>query len=109
MTASAKAADVYAARRNRVLDAVPDATLCVVPSGRIMPRNGDADFPFRQDSTFHFLTGFNEPDALLLLWRGAEGAVCHDGRGCPSPARGLLRTRQGEVRACLPRGLSTRR
>ena len=73
MTASAKAADVYAARRNRVLDAVPDATLCVVPSGRIMPRNGDADFPFRQDSTFHFLTGFNEPDALLLLWRGAEG------------------------------------
>ena len=30
-------------------------------------RNNDCDFPFRQDSYFWYLTGFNEPNAALLL------------------------------------------
>ena len=32
-------------------------------------RNNDCDFPFRQDSYFWYLTGFNEPNAALLLIR----------------------------------------
>ena len=30
-------------------------------------RNADAEYPFRQDSDFHYLTGFPEPDALCVL------------------------------------------
>jgi len=30
-------------------------------------RNRDVDFPFRQDSDFYYLTGFNEPDALAVF------------------------------------------
>ena len=30
-------------------------------------RNGDTHYRFRQDSNFYYLTGFNEPDALLVI------------------------------------------
>ena len=30
-------------------------------------RNGDSDFAFRQESDFYYLTGFDEPDAILVL------------------------------------------
>ena len=35
-------------------------------------RNSDCDFPFRQDSYFWYLTGFNEPNAALLLIKTEE-------------------------------------
>lgn len=33
-------------------------------------RNDDVHFPFRQNSTFHYLTGFDEPNAVLILVNG---------------------------------------
>jgi Xaa-Pro aminopeptidase len=30
-------------------------------------RNGDADYPYRHDSHFYYLTGFAEPEAVLVL------------------------------------------
>lgn len=39
-------------------------------------RNNDAHYPYRQDSDFHYLTGFPEPDAVLALVPGrAVGEV----------------------------------
>ena len=39
-------------------------------------RNNDAHYPYRQDSDFHYLTGFAEPDAVLALIPGrAHGEV----------------------------------
>lgn len=39
-------------------------------------RNNDAHYPYRQDSDFHYLTGFPEPDAVLALVPGrAAGEV----------------------------------
>ncbi len=38
---------------------------------RVQVRNRDSDFPFRPDSYFHYLTGFIEPEAWLVL--GADG------------------------------------
>ena len=35
-------------------------------------RNNDAHYPYRQDSDFHYLTGFPEPDAVLALVPGRE-------------------------------------
>ena len=46
-------------------------------------RNNDCDFPFRQDSYFWYLTGFNEPNAALLLINGR----CGKDSGISSSAR----------------------
>ena len=35
-------------------------------------RNNDAHYPYRQDSDFHYLCGFPEPDAVLALIPGRE-------------------------------------
>jgi Xaa-Pro aminopeptidase len=39
-------------------------------SGEEAARNGDVDHPFRQDSAFYYLTGFEEPNAVAVLRPG---------------------------------------
>ena len=62
----------YAARRRRLLDRLGKDALAVVPSGGLKVRNRDAEYPFRQDSDFHYLTGFNEPEAVAVFVPGRE-------------------------------------
>lgn len=65
----------YAARRARLLAAIGPNSVAIVPSAREVIRNRDAHYRFRQDSDFLYLTGFNEPDAMLVLAPGrSEGA-----------------------------------
>ena len=40
--------------------------------GSLKVRNRDAEYPFRQDSDFHYLTGFNEPEAVAVFVPGRE-------------------------------------
>ncbi len=50
--------------------------IIIVPSAEERVRNNDAHYPFRQDSDFHYLTGFAEPDAVLALVPGrSQGEV----------------------------------
>ena len=49
-----------------------DNALILISSARQVLRNGDSHFPFRQDSDFLYLTGFNEPDAVLALVPGRD-------------------------------------
>ncbi len=39
----------------------------ILPAAREMLRNPDVSFPFRQESNFYYLTGFEEPEAWLVL------------------------------------------
>ncbi|HMC14983.1 MAG TPA: aminopeptidase P N-terminal domain-containing protein [Albitalea sp.] len=41
--------------------------IAIVPTAPERQRNSDNDFPFRYDSHFHYLTGFGEPEAWLVL------------------------------------------
>ncbi len=41
--------------------------LAIVPTAPTRVRNADGDHPYRFDSSFHYLTGFAEPEAWLLL------------------------------------------
>jgi Xaa-Pro aminopeptidase len=63
------AIDVYRTRRERVLAALRAAGggVAIVPTAPEALRNRDADYPYRHDSYFYYLTGFTEPDALLVL------------------------------------------
>ena len=66
---TAIAVDVYRQRRERVLAALRAAGggVAIVPTAPEVPRNRDTDYPYRFDSYFHYLTGFSEPDAVLVL------------------------------------------
>ena len=63
------AIDVYRKRRERVLAALRAAGggVAIVPTAPEVLRNRDADYPYRHDSYFYYLTGFTEPEALLVL------------------------------------------
>ena len=39
----------------------------IVPSAGLVKHHADCDYPFRQDSDFWYLTGFDEPDAIALF------------------------------------------
>ena len=62
----------FAARRARLIERMQRAGggLAVIPTAPEQVRNRDSHFPFRADSYFHYLTGFDEPEAVLLLIAG---------------------------------------
>ena len=59
----------FKARRARLAQALRDAGggVAIIPTAPERPRNSDNDHPYRHDSSFHYLTGFDEPAAWLLL------------------------------------------
>ena len=64
----------FAARRERLSKLLTRAeagpVAAVFASGHEARRNGDVDYEFRQPSTFYYLTGFEEPDAVTVLRPG---------------------------------------
>ncbi len=61
-------------RRQQLLKTLGDGAIAILPSAEEKIRNGDVHYPFRQDSDFWYLTGFPEPEAVLVLCHG-----CADG------------------------------
>jgi len=59
-------------RRKRLLQQVGAGNIALLASADLQVRNRDVDYPFRQDSDFYYLTGFNEPDALAVFVPGRE-------------------------------------
>ncbi len=57
----------FATRRQRLGEQLADNSVAVIFSAQEQTRNNDCTYPFRQDSNFWYLTGFNEPEAVLLL------------------------------------------
>lgn len=57
----------YAKRRKALFDQMENKSIYILKGANLQYRNSDAEFPFRQNSHFYYLTGFNEPDAVLVL------------------------------------------
>ncbi len=62
----------YANRRARVLAQMhaQGGGVAIIPTAPEVMRNADADYPYRHDSYFYYLTGFTEPEATLVLVAG---------------------------------------
>jgi Xaa-Pro aminopeptidase len=60
----------YARRRRELMALMGEGSIAIVPSARQLIRNRDSSFPFRQDSDFHYLCGFDEPESVLVLAPG---------------------------------------
>ena len=58
---------IYAARRARFAASIGIDGIAIIPTSPERPRNRDSDFLYRFDSYFHYLTGFTEPNATLVL------------------------------------------
>jgi Xaa-Pro aminopeptidase len=58
---------VFAQRRAAVLERLGDDGVMIVPAAVHALRNNDTDYDYRQNSDFYYLTGFTEPDAVLVL------------------------------------------
>jgi len=66
----------YARRRKQLMRMAGGDAIVIVAAAPERVRNNDAHYPYRQDSDFHYLTGFPEPDAVLALVPGrAAGEV----------------------------------
>ena len=57
----------FGERRTRVFTQMQPNSALLLFSEIEKRRNNDCSYPFRQDSYFWYLTGFNEPNAALLL------------------------------------------
>ena len=48
--------------------------IAILPAAPVRHRNGDIEYAYRQDSHFHYLTGFPEPEAVAVLVPGRPHA-----------------------------------
>lgn len=58
---------MFAARRQQLLAALGPNAVAIFVGGRLATRSADTEYPFRQDSDFWYLTGFDHPDAIAVL------------------------------------------
>ena len=63
----------YQTRRSAILAKMQPNSVCVIGSAQLVTRSNDTEYVFRQDSYFWYLTGFDEPDSVLLLLKDAQG------------------------------------
>ena len=64
----------YESRRRNFMNQMGDRSIAIIPSAEEVIRSRDTHFPFRQDSNFLYLTGFNEPNAMAVFIPGrAQG------------------------------------
>jgi Xaa-Pro aminopeptidase len=58
---------VFAARRQKLREAMGPDAIALLLGARRIARSNDTDYPFRQDSDFWYLTGFDHPNAVAVL------------------------------------------
>ncbi|MCK5883230.1 MAG: aminopeptidase P family protein [Bacteriovoracaceae bacterium] len=56
----------FVERRKRLLSTIEEGII-FIPSEELKIRSNDTQYPFRQNSNFLYLTGFTEPNSLLVL------------------------------------------
>lgn len=57
----------FAKRRQQLMEIMGPNSIAVLPNAPVRPRNRDVDYPYRSDSNFHYLSGFDEPESVLVM------------------------------------------
>ncbi len=57
----------FVRRRKRLMQMMGKSSVAILPAAPVRIRNRDAEYSYRQDSDFHYLTGFPEPEAVVVL------------------------------------------
>jgi Xaa-Pro aminopeptidase len=64
---------IYKNRRNNLKDLLPENSVLLIPGADTQYRNADSSFPFRQDSSFYYMSGFCEPASLMAIVNNKDG------------------------------------
>ncbi|WP_434734732.1 Xaa-Pro aminopeptidase [Chiayiivirga sp.] len=62
----------FARRRRQLMRMAGHDAILILPAAAERIRSNDSHYPYRQDSDFWYLTGFREPDAVLVLVPGRK-------------------------------------
>jgi len=62
----------FVQRRRELSALMEENSIAIVPAATARFRNSDVECRFRQDSDFHDLTGFDEPDSVFVLVPGRD-------------------------------------
>jgi Xaa-Pro aminopeptidase len=57
----------FAKRRKTFMQQMSPTSLAILPAAAEKHRSGDVLYPYRQQSDFYYLTGFEEPEAIAVL------------------------------------------
>jgi Xaa-Pro aminopeptidase len=63
----------FATRRKQLMQLVGQDGIAILPAAPVRLRSRDVEYRFRQDSDFYYLTGFAEPDSVVVLAPGRDG------------------------------------
>ena len=64
----------FSKRRKDLMSQMESNSIAILASAVPSIRNNDAEYQYRQNSDFYYLTGFSEPRALLALIPGRRQA-----------------------------------
>jgi Xaa-Pro aminopeptidase len=62
----------FARRRKELMAMMEPNSIAILPAAPERIRSHDTEYPYRQDSNFHYLSGFTEPASVLVLIPGRE-------------------------------------
>jgi Xaa-Pro aminopeptidase len=62
-------ADFFAKRRQALRDSMPPNSVAIIFSNPIRNRSNDVDYEYHQNPDFYYLTGFTEPNAVLIIFK----------------------------------------
>ena len=62
----------YARRRKALMAQMEPNSIAILPAAAVAIRNRDVEHVYRQDSDFQYLSGFPEPEAVIVLIPGRE-------------------------------------
>lgn len=57
----------FQTRRDRLAEQIGPNSIVIIETSPVAMRNRDADYKYRADSSFYYLTGFAEPEAVAVI------------------------------------------
>jgi Xaa-Pro aminopeptidase len=66
--------DFHKGRREKLREKLPPNAVAVFFANPVRNRANDVDYVYHQDPNFYYLTGYREPDAVLLIFKDKQTA-----------------------------------
>ena len=64
--------NIHAQHRKQLMRMMGEGSIAILPSAPVLLRNRDVEHGFRQDSDFYYLSGFPEPESVIVLLPGRK-------------------------------------
>jgi Xaa-Pro aminopeptidase len=68
-TSKGEPSSFYTGNRKVIRDSLPENSMAIFFSAPVKIRSNDVDYNYHQDPSFYYLTGINEPNSILLIFK----------------------------------------